>query len=1655
MSGSSSVLIGDQGAVACSVCPGGLQVGAPVNPQLGAKVLVGEEEQDFALPGALSLIWQRHYSSYVNAEQGGACGLFGYGWKSALELSLHLDTNGVSLFDSAGRILRFPTPLHPGEALYSPSEDIYLLRGGQAGPESTSPAQAPVEGHGVHHFGESASALQPRSPIPVASATLPAARTAHADTSVIPIATENASPLPAWHSQSQWHHVPVAWAGSDNHIIASDSDGRILWHFTPGEAGYWRLVTRRDLIGREQKILYAEDLPPEQRTLPLKWQQQRKPADRVDLPGHLPCLITDGTGRRYRLHYTCLDTRAAAAWQQEHERRLQALARGEALPRPPTGPGHNAQAGWQQETGIRLERIDWENPPTGVPLPLVRYVYDRAGDLIGVHDRSGRRVREFAYAAHLMSAHRYRGGPWHRYRYEGQAEASGTPLPGARVIEQHNEQGLNYRFTYLSEPPSPDGQMRQRTEVTDSLGRQDIYRFTGSGGLSRLTEHQRADGSIERMEYDSFGRLTALTDPLGGTRYLRRDGQGRITGLQGPEGSYSRARYDDAGQLAETTDEAGRTTRYAYDAFGRLSRIHQQGADQDEEAALTTHYHYPDPQNAPLTAHLPVSIIDARGGIRHLAYNAAGQLVGHTDCSGQRTAYAYDLFGALTEETDALGQRTAYRYDEAGQLTETCLPDGSRLCQQWNDFGQITRLWQQDAHDQAVAGSETRLCYDLWGRLVERRHGGQRIGMHYDEAGRLIELTNENGAVSRFAYDLMDRLIEETGFDGRVQRYQYDAAGHLIAHHDGEGRRHCYQWNKAGYLTRILSSQHGSQGTVQRIAHLHYDKAGALNRVTHALQQPGQETPRLCSELCMAYDSLGRLTGETQRLYAQSNFATDGAPPPVEYEHAIRHTLNPLGRRTASEQAICRVDYLRYGAGHLHGLLLNGEEVLSLERDALHRETRRRYKNGAERIQTFTLRGQTEGEHWQLGNAASIPAPLIGQLYKRRYQYDALGQLTGLTQGQTHPQVLHYAYDASGRLIGETGSGPSGRALHWHFDPAGNRLPWSHPGEAAGGRTYAQSHPQSQFQPQPQQPQLQSQLQSQSLLRAAGQSPVRTHLPHVPSDPMMAPVQIEGEGATAGSIACWPDNRIGHSDEAAYRYDAQGNRIGADSLKEGGRQELFYDVDNRLIEVRQFDAHGRPAYTSIYRYDPFGRRLSQTVIAYETTTTQTARPGEETRPARQTRTETSAPIINEQTAYGRDGDLQETQTLQASQAPQALQSSHRQTMQTAQAPQTPPAPTETTRTTYYGWDGDHLVQIKSPTGTTHIVYEDEYSFTPLIELYQPACAQPEEQSEAQEAIARVMNSLAQLGSEEVRELQQQIKAQAESILRQGGLREEEDEGEREGKHEGEGKHARASNALQIRYFHCNQIGAPLALTDDKGQVIWAARYDPWGNIEEAFNADPEHFEQTLRLPGQQHDKATGLYYNRHRFYDPRLGAYISQDPIGLDGGINLSSYVRNPVQWMDPWGLFSVADLPIIPGPILDFTTAIADSASFGLGPLARQAMGIDGGVNRCSKAYLAGEWASFGLGAGRMVYAGIAKVGAAIAMNGAAAMTFRNGLKRVMRGPLAGSNYRIKTYEDLLNKYGTDEAIQAAAGRTNQTVNAVGANLTGGGSVNITCGCP
>ena len=61
-------------------------------------------------------------------------------------------------------------------------------------------------------------------------------------------------------------------------------------------------------------------------------------------------------------------------------------------------------------------------------------------------------------------------------------------------------------------------------------------------------------------------------------------------------------------------------------------------------------------------------------------------------------------------------------------------------------------------------------------------------------------------------------------------------------------------------------------------------------------------------------------------------------------------------------------------------------------------------------------------------------------------------------------------------------------------------------------------------------------------------------------------------------------------------------------------------------------------------------------------------------------------------------------------------------------------------------------------------------------------------------------------------------------------------------------------------------------------------------------------EQNLRFQGQYLDRETGLHYNTFRYYDADIGRFISPDPIGLEGGINLGSYSPNPISWIDPWG---------------------------------------------------------------------------------------------------------------------------------------------------------
>ena len=115
----------------------------------------------------------------------------------------------------------------------------------------------------------------------------------------------------------------------------------------------------------------------------------------------------------------------------------------------------------------------------------------------------------------------------------------------------------------------------------------------------------------------------------------------------------------------------------------------------------------------------------------------------------------------------------------------------------------------------------------------------------------------------------------------------------------------------------------------------------------------------------------------------------------------------------------------------------------------------------------------------------------------------------------------------------------------------------------------------------------------------------------------------------------------------------------------------------------------------------------------------------------------------------------------------------------------------------------------------------------------------------------------------------------------------------------------------VYYFANDQLGSGQALFDQYAEMVWQAQYDPFGA---AMVSPDSTLVNNLCLPGQYFDSETGLHYNWHRYYEPELGRYLTPDPIGLDGGMNLYVYVGgNPVNLTDPSGEFTIA-LPVIVG---------------------------------------------------------------------------------------------------------------------------------------------
>ena len=119
--------------------------------------------------------------------------------------------------------------------------------------------------------------------------------------------------------------------------------------------------------------------------------------------------------------------------------------------------------------------------------------------------------------------------------------------------------------------------------------------------------------------------------------------------------------------------------------------------------------------------------------------------------------------------------------------------------------------------------------------------------------------------------------------------------------------------------------------------------------------------------------------------------------------------------------------------------------------------------------------------------------------------------------------------------------------------------------------------------------------------------------------------------------------------------------------------------------------------------------------------------------------------------------------------------------------------------------------------------------------------------------------------------------------------------------------ATSGGATTVTYTHSDHLGSPAAATNAAGALLWREDYTPFGEARQApaANDDGESFT------GHIADTDTGLVYMQARYYDPAIGRFLSNDPVGFaSGGVgyfNRYAYVgNNPLNATDPTGMVQV-----------------------------------------------------------------------------------------------------------------------------------------------------
>lgn len=902
--------------------------------------------------------------------------------------------------------------------------------------------------------------------------------------------------------------------------------------------------------------------------------------------------------------------------------------------------------------------------------------------------------------------------------------------------------------------------------------------------------------------------------------------------------------------------------RYEFTAEGDLSRV------RNRVGHVVRSFTW---QNHLMTGHAQPGGVDMR--YEWDRHDPSGKVLRQIETDGLTHTYHYR--DDHTEVTDNLGRSQRYEFAGEGGL----------------------RRWT--AHVR-TDGSRVEYEYDLFGRLVAEKDALERVSRRYlDGKGRLRETRSPGGAMQRHTIDA------ETGWalaleDAERRRWTFtrDERGNLICLRDPLGGETLYEYDNPQLPdrpTRIIDPKGGAKTLTWNhygqlatytdcsghTTRLDYDREGRLIASCDPLDQ---QTARY-------YDRLGRLTGLRLPDASGEQYAYDHLGRLVSITDAqgktTRLAWDRAGRLTqrvdpAGLSQTCDYDL----AGRLSVLTNENRAQTRFTYDAVDRLIEEQGFDGRRQRYVYNAAGELTERHEADGRitrydynrdgrllARHLPATDRVPAFSETFRWSVGGQLTGI---QTPTSELLFAYDKTGLLSLETQRHTDGwnyRLVH-RYDELGNRQT-SQYGDAPKVHwlTYGPGHLHGVLVDG-----LELAFERDALHREIGRD-----------------ARLNGNAELLFShtrryddLGRLRDSHLtplsGDPWQRRYDYDPRGQLTAiADNLLPS--IVYRYDDSGRLISSQHDEA---PRH---YRFDPAGNRLARNPSAAPPPVNDWAQlvqanlnnpnfdllgdgQGFALSPHGSWPTNRITELDGTTYHYDPAGNLIERKTADGQMLTLAYDGAHRLAYLRRHDPdgQTLEAHYQydglsrrilkqlnqngEQTTTWYGWDGDRECAEATDQRLRTTVHEPG-SFVPLLRL------------------------------EQQRQTVDPLAAQLHYMLAKEGIPLPDE-------------HRPAVKDLSLACFHTDHLGTPLRLTGEHGQTLWQGQADDWGGVG---NEEGET-DQPIRFQGQYRDEESGLYYNRYRYYAPELGRYVTQDPIGLKGGVNTYLYSEtNPINLFDARGL--------------------------------------------------------------------------------------------------------------------------------------------------------